>query len=176
MDFEIGIITKPQGIRGEMRVLPTTDDPSRFELLLGDEVSVRNKAVTAAYKLMSARLQKGIVIIKLEGIATRNDVETLIGGVITIPQEKALPLSEGEYYVRDLPGLRVESEDGEFLGVIGRVLHTVANDVYVIEPSPGPDDGEPFMIPAIKDIVRTVDIAAGKMTVRLMDGLRELKP
>jgi len=174
MDFEIGIITKPQGIRGEMRVLPTTDDPSRFELLLGDEVTIRHKAATIAYKLMSARLQKGIIVIKLDGIATRNDAETLIGGVITISQEKALPLSEGEYYVRDLPGLRVESEDGEFLGVIGRVMHTTANDVYVIEPEP--ENGEPFMIPAIKDVVRAVDITAGKMIVRLMDGLRELRP
>ena len=165
-DFEIGIITKPQGIKGEMRVLPTTDDPSRFELLVGQNINIAG----ASHKLTNARQQKGMVIIKLAEVNDRNAAETLSGKKILIPAEKALPLEDGEYYVRDLPGLKVESEDGEEIGVVSRVIHTNANDVYVIEPT----DGESFMIPAIKDVVRSVSVNEGKIIVRLMDGLREL--
>jgi len=166
-DFEIGIITKPQGIKGEMRVLPTTDDPSRFNLLTGQSIDVAG----TSYKLTNARQQKGMVIIKLAEINDRNMAETLAGKKIHIPAEKALPLEDGEYYVRDLAGLKVESEDGENLGRISKVLHTSANDVYVIEP----EDGDSFMIPAIKDVVRAVSISESKIIIRLMDGLRELK-
>jgi len=172
-DFEIGIITKAQGIRGEFRVLPTTDDPSRFELLINDEVNVRikNGGVTS-FKLTNAGMQKGIVILKLAGIDDRNAAEKIIDATISIPKEKALPLESDEFFVRDLIGLRAESEDGEALGVVSRVLHTGANDVYVIEPS----EGESFMIPAIKDVIIKVDLQGEKIILRLMEGLRELTP
>ena len=169
--FEIGIITKPQGIRGEMRVLPTTDDPSRFELLLNEEVTVRLNGRDKPYKLLQARLHKNIVIVKLEGISDRNIAETLINGIIVIPDEKALPLGEGEYFIRDLIGLNVETEAGEHLGTISKVLQTNANDVYVIDSA----DGDSFMIPAIKNVVLSVSIPDKKMTIHLMEGLRELK-
>jgi len=165
--FEIGIITKPQGIRGEMRVLPTTDDPTRFSLLLGEEVFINN----APYKLTGTRQQKGLVIIKLEGINDRTQAESFAERKICIPEEKALPLSENEYYVRDLIGLRVQTVENEELGIISRVFNTNANDVYVIEAFEGDD----FMIPAIKDVVLSVDMTNKIVTIRLMDGLRELK-
>ena len=169
--FEIGIITKPQGIRGEVRVLPTTDDPSRFELLVNDEITLRLKNKEQAYKLLQARLHKNIVIIKLEGINDRNAAETLINNIITIPDDKALPLDEGEYFIRDLIGLSVETETGEHLGKIGKVLQTNANDVYVIDAT----EGDSFMIPATKNVVLSVCMTDKKMTIRLMEGLRELK-
>ncbi|MCL2388697.1 MAG: ribosome maturation factor RimM [Defluviitaleaceae bacterium] len=169
-DFEIGIITKAQGICGEFRVLPTTDDPSRFELLIGDEVNVVKNGGKTARKLINARQQKGFVILKLEDVDDRNMSETLVGAVISIPAEKALPLDNGEYYIRDLIGLQAESESGENLGKLTQVLHTGANDVYVIE-SP---DGDSFMLPAIKDVVINVSIPQGKIILRLMEGLREL--
>ena len=168
--FEIGIIVKPQGIKGEVRVLPTTFDPSRFSLLVGDEVSISQKP----HRITNARQHKGLVILKLEGIDDRNAAEALIKGIITIPAEKALPLEEDEYYVRDLVGLRVELEDGESIGVISRVITTNANDVYVIEDTES-EQGGSFMVPAVKDVVRKVDMAGGRIIVRLMDGLRELK-
>jgi len=168
--FQIGIIVKPQGIRGELRVFPTTDDPGRFSLLIGEELLVTNPSgSTRGYKLLQARQHKGIVIIKLEGIDDRNAAEQLMRSSITIPQEMALPLGDDEYYVRDLVGMKVETETGEPLGTLTEVLNTNANDVYVItDPT-----GESFMIPAIKDVV--LGVAAGKITVRLLDGLRELK-
>lgn len=165
-DFEIGIITKPQGIKGEVRVLPTTDDPARFSLLIGQNLNIDEKI----FKLASARQQKGIVVIKLAEINDRNGAEEIVGKKIKISAEKALPLEDGEYYVRDLAGLKVESEDGEELGILSKVVHTNANDVYVIEPP----EGNSFMIPAIKDVVLSVSVKEKRMVVRLMDGLREL--
>jgi len=164
--FEIGIITKAQGIRGEFRVLPTTDDPTRFEKLIGDEIIING----VPQKLVNARYQKGIVILLLEEITDRNAAEKLIGAKICIPDEKALPLEDGEYYVRDLIGLCAETESGENLGELTRILQTSANDIYVITPQ----DGKSFMIPAVKDVVKKVDMPSGKIIINLLEGLREL--
>jgi len=169
--FEIGVITKPQGIRGELRVFPTTDDPSRFALLVGEEILLQQGNGTKPYKLLGARQHKGFVLIKLDGISDRNMAETLMRSTILISDEKALPLEDGEYFVRDLVGLNIETETGEHIGSLSRVLNTNANDVYVIEAA----EGDSFMIPAIKSVVLSVSLPEKKMVVRLMDGLRELK-
>ena len=168
--FEIGIITKAQGIRGEFRVLPTTDDPSRFNLLVGDEIIIRDRASEKKIKLQSARLQKNIVILKLEGIDTRNAAEELTGAIICVEDEKALPLGDDEFFIRDLIGLRVETEDGEHVGEISRVLSTGANDVYVVSGI-----SENFMLPAVKDFVKKISLSDKKIIVRLTEGIRELK-
>jgi 16S rRNA processing protein RimM len=168
--FEIGIIVKPQGIRGELRVLPTTDDPSRFALL--KEVYVRHGGKEAKYPLVSSRQQKGMVMLTLAGVNDRNAAEALVGGVVVIPDEWALPLGEDEYYIRDLIGLGAYGEDGGYLGEITDVMRTGANDVYTIRPAVG----DAFMVPAVKDVVRGVDMAGCRIVLRLMDGLRELKP
>ncbi|MCL1844919.1 MAG: ribosome maturation factor RimM [Defluviitaleaceae bacterium] len=181
--FEIGKITKAQGIRGEVRVFPTTDDPSRFELLIGKEIfvtgdifqgpSVLSKPDSVfergkKFTLTNARQQKNIVIVKFDGIDTRNAAEKLIGAVICVEDAQALPLGDDEFYVRDLIGLRAETESGEFLGEISSVFPTGANDVYVIS-------GETeFMVPAVKDFVKKVSLAEGKIILRLADGMREL--
>ena len=169
--FEIGTIVKPQGIRGELRVFPTTDDPSRFSLLVGKEVLVRLKHTERPYKLLQARQHKNIVIVKLEGVNDRNMAETLIHATIAISDDMALPLEDGEYYVRDLIGLWVEDENGQHLGTISKVLNTNANDVYVVEAG----EGDAFMIPAIKSVILSVSLADKKMKIHMMDGLRELK-
>ena len=169
--FEIGIITKPQGIAGELRVLPTTDDPERFALL--DEVYLRPRAPgeVRPYKLLSSRPHKGMVLIKLAGITDRNAAEKLVGGTLLIPPEKAIRLDTDEYFIRDLIGLKVETQDGQALGEVADIFPTGANDVYIVRG----EGGGSFMIPAIKDVVLAVSLAEGKMTVRLIEGLQELK-
>jgi len=168
--FEIGIIVKPQGIRGELRVLPTTDDPSRFELLIGKEIHLNQKGKQSPVKILSARPHKNIIIVQLEGITTRNQAEELLSSTLQIPDELALPLEEGEYFIRDLVGLDVVTENGEPVGKLTRVMQTNANDVYVISPKNGDD----FMIPAIKSVILNISLPDNKMTVHLMEGLREL--
>jgi len=167
--FEIGIITKPQGIKGELRVLPTTDDPWRFELLIGEKVFLRRDgSPDETFELVAARVQKGMVYLKLEGIHSRDAVEKLVGAVIAIPPGLALPLRDDEYYVRDLVGLRAEDESGDLLGEIAHVVHTPANDIYEIEQS----DGKRFLVPAVKEFVQSVDMNEGKIVLRLIEGLR----
>ncbi|MCL2571139.1 MAG: ribosome maturation factor RimM [Defluviitaleaceae bacterium] len=167
--FKIGIIVKPQGIRGELRVLPTTDDPNRFGLL--NEVLLRlPKGQETMYKVTSARPHKGLVLVCLEGIGDRNAAEKLVRGVLLVPPEEALPLDKDEYFIRDLVGLKVETEDGQVLGIIEDVFPTGANDVYIVRD----DEGKSFMLPAIKDVVQAVSLEAGTMIVRLIDGLLEL--
>ena len=169
--FEIGVITKPQGLRGEVRVHPTTDDPERFALL--DEVFIRFAKApdVKPYKLKSARRYKGMVLLRFADIDDRNAAEKLTGGVLLIPPDKALPLEQDEYFIRDLVGLNVKTEDGTVIGEITDIFPTGANDVYVVRDA----DGETFMIPAIKDVVQHVSLETGEMTVRLLEGLRELK-
>lgn len=169
--FEIGTIVKPQGIHGELRVFPTTDDPARFSLLVGEEIFLRSNNTERPYKLLQARQHKNLVLIKLEGVNDRNTAETLTRSIIAIPDEKGLPLEEGEYYVRDLIGLKVEDKNGERVGILSKVLNTNANDVYVIDT----DDGDSFMVPAVKSVVLSVSMEDKKMTIHMMEGLRELK-
>jgi len=168
--FDIGIVVKPQGIRGELRVLPTTDDPTRFALL--DEVFLqrKNAASVEKFTLLSSRLQKGVVILTFAEVTDRSTAEALVGAVLQIPDEWALPLDTDEYYVRDLIGCTAADENGGILGEITQVLSTGANDVYIIRA-----EGDAFMVPAIKDVVRAVDLPARRVTLRLMEGMRELR-
>jgi 16S rRNA processing protein RimM len=164
--FDIGIIVKPHGIKGELRVFPVTDDPSRFGLL--DSVAVTMKdGSEREYEIMNARAGGGAVILKFKGIDDRDGAGGLTGGVIKVPFEKALPLGEDEYYVRDLIGMDVCAEDGEKIGELSDVAATGANDVYVVSSKNKKD----ILIPAIKDCIIDISTDEKKITVRLMEGL-----
>ena len=166
--FKIGIITKPHGIRGEIRVYPTTGFPERFKFLTGMEIMVGSNF--EPYKVLSARTAKGMAYIKLCGINDRTAVEKFIGDNIYISESQALPLLENEYFERDLIGMEVVKEDGESIGHVSKILYTPANDVYVIQTA----NGSAFMIPAIKEVIKDVSVANSKMVVRLIEGLEGL--
>jgi len=166
--FEIGKIVNTQGIKGEVRILPTTDDPSRFDLL--SEITAVKNGVKSIFKITNVRYQKQFVILKLDGIDSINDAEKLKEHVIIIPKDQALPLNKDEYYLSDLLGVEVFTEEGEALGAVVDVLFTGANDVYIVRPKEGKD----LLVPAIKNCILDVDIAAKRMTVKLLEGLREL--
>ena len=163
--FEIGIITAPRGVRGEVRVYPTTDDPKRFSLL--DEVRVVCAGgPDAVYAIESARYSNGLVLLKLAGVDSVSAALKLKNAVIKIPPHKALPLGEGEYYRRDLLGMKAFTADGVYVGEITGIIETGANDVYEIK-----DGRKTILIPAIKDCVNEVDVAAGSMVVTVLEGL-----
>ena len=164
--FKIGVITKPHGVRGEFKVFPTTDDSEGFNRLLNQEILLGEKKI----KLEDARTHKGMVYIKLAGVDDRNSAEKFIGMDIFILKNQAAPLEEDEYFERDLIGMEVNSEDGKKMGHLEKIIYTPANDVYVIKPL----DGKPFMIPAIKDVIKQVCVLEKKMTVKLLEGLVEL--
>jgi 16S rRNA processing protein RimM len=166
--FDIGKIVNVHGLKGDIRIVPTTDDPSRFNLL--DSIEIFFGSESSTYHLERAKPHKNVLVLKLKGIEDRKAAETLIGGIIKVPRAKALPLEDNEYYQKDLIDMSVISNVGEDLGTLVQVIETGANDVYVIRPESGKD----LLIPAIKECILDVDVPGKKMTVHLMKGLREL--
>ena len=163
--FVIGKIVNTQGIKGEVRILPSTDDINRFKLL--NEILVEKKSGFETYEIETVRFHKQFVLLKLKGIDTMTDAEKLKNLEIKIPSELALPCEEDEYYIRDLYGLNVFEENGENLGILEDIIFTGANDVYVVKK----DDSQ-ILIPAIKKCILSVNISDKKMIVKLLEGLR----
>ena len=164
--FQVGIYTNTHGIKGEIKVFPTTDDPKRFKRL--KEVILRGPRGEKVLKVESVRFQKQMVLLKFKDIDDINDIEKDKGAGLFVPRAQAVPLGKDEYFIADLIGLTVVTEEGEELGTLTEVIQTGANDVYVVS-------GErEWLLPAIADCVQEVDISGGRMTVHLMEGLREL--
>jgi len=155
--ISVGKIVAPHGVRGDVRVIPLTDFPERFNLLKKVRLS-GGKLV----EIEKVRYHKQFVLLKFCGLDNKNDVEPLRGQLLLIPREELMPLPEGHYYIFDIIGLSVYNQEQEKLGVVTDVLQTGSNDVYVIE-SPGKP---PLLIPALKTVVLKVDIAGGYMVVQ----------
>lgn len=167
--FEIGKITGTHGIKGTFRVFPTTEDPSRFELL--KEVIVDLKGKKEIFKIKNVAYHKNMVLLTVKEIDDINIAERYKNAVILIPEEQALPLEEDEYYTRDLYDMKVYTTEGEYLGIIDNIFATGANDVYAVKNDEIPNSKE-LLIPAIKDCIIDVDVKENKMTVKLLEGLR----
>lgn len=165
--FEIGKITGTHGIRGTMRVFPTTEDPSRFERLKEIIVEIRGKQET--FHIQKVAFHKQFVLLTVKEITDINVAELYKNGRILIPDAMAIPLGEDEYYNRDLYGLKVVTEEGEELGEITEIFPTGSNDVYVVKKD---GKGKELLLPAIKDCIKNVDLEKGVMTVKLLEGLR----
>ena len=165
--FEIGKITGTHGIRGTMRVFPTTEDPSRFERLKEIIVEIRGKRET--FHIQKVAFHKQFVLLTVKEITDINVAELYKNGRILIPDAMAIPLGEDEYYNRDLYGLKVVTEEGEELGKITEIFPTGSNDVYVVKKD---GKGKELLLPAIKDCIKNVDLENGVMTVKLLEGLR----
>lgn len=156
----IGKIVAPHGVRGDVRIFPLTDFPDRFQDL--QQVYVEN---AGQMQLESARPHKKFILLKFAGINTMNEAGNLSGRLIKIGREDLVQLPAGQYYIFDIIGLTVFNEAGELLGVITDVLQPGSNDVYVVET---PDKQE-LLVPAIKDVVKQIDIANKKMLVKLQE-------
>ena len=165
--LQVGVITSTHGIRGEVKVFPTTDDPNRFRKL--KQVILDTGKEQLEMEIASVKFFKNQVIVKFKGIDDINDVEKYRKAGIYVTRENAVPLGENEYFIADLIGLRVISDEEEELGVIDDVLQTGANDVYIVKKEQTPD----LLIPAIKDCIMNVNIEEGTMIVHLLPGLRE---
>ena len=164
--LQVGVITSTHGIRGEVKVFPTTDDAARFKKL--KNVILDNGKERRNLEITSVKFFKNQVILKFKGIDDINDVEKYKKAPLFVTRENAVPLEKNEYFIADLIGLSVTSDEGEELGVIDDVLQTGANDVYVVKKS-GAND---LLIPAIKDCILDVDVENGTMKVHLLAGLR----
>ena len=167
--FVIGKVLKPHGVKGDVRVFPVTDDPSRFKRLKQAYIEFENQRGPLLLDIECVRFSRQYILLKLKGINSMDAAEKLRGGHITVSDIEALPLGLDEYYVRDLYNMPVITVTGEHLGILTDVLETGAHDVYVVRPEKGRD----ILIPAVKQYILSVDVKARVMTVQLVEGLRE---
>lgn len=163
--FQVGVISTTHGIAGEVKVFPTTDDMNRFKKL--KEVILDTGKETQLLHIQQVRFFKNMVIVKFKEFRSINDVERLRGKSLYVTRENAVKLQKDEYFIADMIGIQVVSDEGEDLGILQDVMQTGANDVYVVEK-----DGEELLIPAIKDCILSVNVEEGKMEVHLLSGLR----
>lgn len=162
----IGWVARPHGLRGEVRVVPDTDFPERFHELRTVWVVRGGEAEACAVE--SVRPAGGAFLVKLAGVAGRAEADRLRGAALCVPRGEARALPEGTFYVADLIGSEVRTEDGELLGRVAEVLRGAAHDVYVVR---GPR-GE-VLLPAVREVVREVSVREGRVVVRLLPGLGE---
>ncbi len=166
--LQVGIITTTHGVRGEVKVFPTTDDAARFQQLKSVILDTGKEKIDL--QIEGVKFFKNMVILKFKGIDNINDVEKYRKKSLYVTRENAVALGENEYFIADLIGLLAVTDDGEELGRITDVLQTGANDVYVI----GRERAGELLLPAIRDCVKAVDITGGTVTVHLLPGLLEL--
>jgi len=160
----IARITSPQGNKGEVKAELITDFPERFASTRVVYIGPGHQR----YEVERYRLVDGAAVLKLRGVDTIDQAEQLRGKTVEVPEEQAVRLPPGHYFWHQIIGLEVVTVQGEHLGKIDDILETGSNDVYVVH---GPK-GE-LLIPAIKQVVRSVDLDQGKVTVELLPGLLE---
>ena len=163
--LQAGVITTTHGIRGEVKVFPTTDDVHRFEDL--DSVLLDTGRDYMKLEIENVKYFKQYAILKFKGIDNINDIEKYKGRSLYVTRDQAIPLEEDEYYIADLIGLDVYLESGEKFGVLKDVMETGANDVYIVET----EEGKEVLIPAINECVLDIDVEENRMEIHLMDGL-----
>lgn len=160
----IGQVGKPHGVRGEVRVKPYTEQPERFTWL---EFVYVGEEEPRPVVVEGARVHKGVVLLKLQGYDDRDAAEALRGEWLQVPEAEGIPLEEGEYYLYQIDGLAVVTEEGEALGELVEVIETGANNVFVIEGERGQ-----LLLPDIDEVILNIDFENELITVRLLPGLR----
>lgn len=163
--LQVGAITQTHGIKGEVKVFPTTDDPNRFKKLKETILDTGKEKITL--EIESVKFFKQFVILKFKGIDNINDVEKYKGKNLYVTRANAVKLKKDEYFIADLIDIEVFDETDNLLGTLTDVIETGANDVYQIAMK----DGKEVLIPAIKECILSVDIDARKMVVHILDGL-----
>ncbi len=163
--LRVGVITTTHGVRGEVKVFPTTDDPNRFKDLKKLYLDTGKELLPLEPE--GVKFFKQLVILKFKGIDNINDIEKYRGRDLLIDRADAVKLEEGEYFIFDLIDSEVVTEDGKKLGVLAEILTTAANDVYVVKTP----EAKEVLIPSIKECILDIDVDNKKITVHLLDGL-----
>lgn len=166
--LQVGIITSTRGVRGEVKVYPTTDDPRRFRRL--KEVVLDTGREKLNLEIEGVKFFKQFVILKFKGLDNINDIEKYRQKSLYVTRKNAVRLQRDEYFIADLIGLKVQDEDGTELGTVKDVIETGANDVYEVEMA----DGRSLLLPAIKQCILNVDVENGMMQVHVLEGLLDL--
>lgn len=164
-ELEIGQIVNTFGIKGMVKVVPFTDDVRRFDNL--KKVYIRTKREKKEYKIEEVKYHKNMVLIKFEGIENPEEAEMLKTAYLLVDRKDAVPLPENSYYIVDLLGLEVYTDENVLLGVLEDIYNTGSNDIYVVKDNLG----KQVLLPAISDVIKNIDIENKKITVHLLNGL-----
>lgn len=166
--LRIGVVTTTHGLRGEVKVYPTTDDVKRFEAC--DEVLLITKREQIPLHVERVRYFKNIVILKFKEYNDINQVESFRKCDLMVTRENAVPLEEGEYFICDIIGAEVTEENGEKIGTVKDVIETGANNVFVIET----EEGREVLFPSIPECIKKVDVEEKQVVAHIMPGLMDL--
>ena len=163
--LQVGVISSTHGIRGEVKVFPTTDDPDRFRKL--KQVILDTGREQKGLEIEGVKFFKQFVILKFKGIDNINDIEKYKGKSLYVTREHAVKLKKDEYFIADLIDMQVELEDGTAFGVLTDVIQTGANDVYEVKRP----DGKEVLLPVIDECILDVDLEKQQVTAHIMPGL-----
>ena len=162
--LRVGVIANTHGLKGEVKVFPTTDDPERFKML--KEVILDTGKEKLNLTVQSVRFFKNLVIVKFKEYNNINDIEKYKGKDLLVTRENAVPLEDGEYFIADLLNLDVDT--GVSLGFLYDVLQTGANDVYIVKNE---ETKKEILLPAINECILDINTEEGRIIVHLMEGL-----
>ena len=163
--FEVGQIVNTFGIKGFVKVKPFTDDMERFEELKSVLVVINGDL--KEMQIEEVKYQKTVVLLKFKGIEDINMAEELRGCYLKIKRKDARKLPKDTYFIADLLGLSVYTEEGELLGIVDDIYNNKSNDIYVIKN----ELGKQILLPGIKQVIKQIDIENEKIVVHLLEGL-----
>ena len=163
--LRVGVISSTHGIRGEVKVYPTTDDPERFLDL--DEVILDTGREHKILEIEGVKFFKNQVILKFKGYDNINDIEKYLKKDLLVDREHAVELGENENFIADLIDMEVVTDEGKVLGTLTDVIETGANDVYAVKTP----EGKEILLPAFRDCILDVNVDEKRMTVHVMEGL-----
>ena len=163
--LEIGQIVNTFGIKGMVKVKPFTDDIRRFDRL--EKVYIKKQNEKKEYEIEEVKYHKEMVLIKFKGIDNIETASLLKNSYLIVDREKEEPLEEGRYYIVDMLGIDVYTEEGKLLGKLDDIYNTGSNDIYVVKD----ELGKQVLLPALKEVIKQVDIENKKMVVHLIPGL-----
>ena len=163
--FEIGQIVNTSGLKGILKIKPFTDDIKKFSNL--KTIYIKTKSGLTEFKIEQVRYVKNMVMLKLAGIDTVEEAEKYRNLYIKILRDQEEELEEGSYYVVDILGCKVNTDANQELGKIVAVFQTRSNDLYVVKD----EQGKQILLPAIKQVIKNVDIKNKIITVHLLEGL-----
>lgn len=166
--LRVGVIAATHGIRGEVKVFPTTDDVNRFKQL--KQVILDTGKEKMPLEITGVKFFKQFAILKFKEINNINEVEKYKGKDLYVTRENAVPLEENEFFIVDLIGCKVVTDEGNNLGELVDVIQTGANDVYVVKT----EDGKEVLLPYIEQCILNIDIEAKKITAHILPGLLDL--
>ncbi len=164
----IGKIVTTHGYQGEVKVALLTDFPERYRKLR--QVIVSGPAFQGELEVAGVRFHKNVVIVKFARIDNMEEAARLRGSLLQVSQDDLVPLAAGQYYIFQLVGLEVLTIQGEMLGVIKDIIQTGANDVYVVKN----ETGKEYLIPALKTIIKEIDLASSRVVIEPLPGLLDL--